>query len=128
MGGAAEIGRRVLRVATAHSGGTPTFPSRDPPLRQLLPGAGADAGAGDAPAGARADDHADALFAGHELPVPAHGWGLQILRSLAERYGGSLKTGGEDGRWFRTTVMLINERPAKNAPGGGRSAKETPTS
>lgn len=82
---------------------------------------GADAGAGDAPAGARADDHADALFAGHELPVPAHGWGLQILRSLAERYGGSLKTGGEDGRWFRTTVMLINERPAKNAPGGALS-------
>ena len=74
------------------------------------------------------DDLAEGLrprvaFADRELPVASHGWGLQILRSLACRYGGSLKAEAEDGCWFRTTVMLINERPAKNPPGGGRSAK-----
>ena len=70
------------------------------------------------------DDLAEGLrprvaFADRELPVASHGWGLQILRSLACRYGGSLKAEAEDGCWFRTTVMLINERPAKNPPGGG---------
>lgn len=62
-------------------------------------------------------------FADRELPVASHGWGLQILRSLACRYGGSLKAEAEGDCWFRTTVMIINERPAKNPPGGGRSAK-----
>lgn len=70
-----------------------------------------------------AEGRASLAFGERELPVPAHGWGLQILRSLAERYGGSLKTEVQEDGWFHTTIMLVNERPAKNSLGGGRSAK-----
>lgn len=78
-------------------------------------------------ASAQRDDASEpAVFGGRELPVPAHGWGLQILRSLVQRYDGSLTTSVEDGRWFRTTVMLINERPAKMPPGGGAFSEGSP--
>lgn len=66
-----------------------------------------------------AEGRALLAFGERELPVPAHGWGLQILRSLAERYGGSLKTEVREDGWFHTTIMLVNERPAKNSLGGG---------
>lgn len=65
------------------------------------------------------EGRAPLAFDGHELPVPAHGWGLQILRSLAEHYGGSLKTEARGDGWFHATIMLVNERPARNSPGGG---------
>ena len=54
--------------------------------------------------------------------MPSHGWGLQILRSLADRYGGSFRAEPE-GPWSHSTIMLINERPAQTSLGGGRSAK-----
>ncbi|MCI8468254.1 MAG: sensor histidine kinase [Eggerthellaceae bacterium] len=73
-------------------------------------------------AGDERDDGLHGALTGRALPVPSHGWGLQILRSLADRYGGSFRAEPE-GPWFHSTIMLINERPAQTSLGGGRSAK-----
>ena len=37
--------------------------------------------------------------------LPEHGWGLNILKTLADRHDGTLETVQEDGV-YRTTVLL----------------------
>lgn len=38
-----------------------------------------------------------------------HGWGLQILETLAVRYNGTFDCGREGAEQFRATLMLMNE-------------------
>lgn len=39
--------------------------------------------------------------------VRPHGWGLRILRDMAERYNGTFEAAYEEGGRFRTSVMLV---------------------